>query len=368
MRGNRDEHPDGRRSSNLRILMGKKLTVALDRENERQSSTGVSRYSTSLAAAMSARDDVELVSVGGGALVPRGTLRKKLLTTQQDFWWYPYAGRRHAARAGADVYHCPSARAPITHGSPRTVVTIQDLASFHYPETLTRWTRLYERHTVPHVARACDLIIATSSDAATDIETILRIPSSKIRVVPLAVEQKFFRREAGPSPFSFPYVLFVGSAQPRKNLKRLAQAVARVSQRQRGLRLVIAGADGWGNEGHLGSTVTLVGRVDDDRLLSLYRHARCAALVSLHEGFGLPVLEAMAAGTAVVASNVAALPEVAGGAAVLVDPLSIEAIADGIEDAIARRDSLIASGAVRAAQFTWARTADLTVAVYRELI
>jgi glycosyltransferase involved in cell wall biosynthesis len=368
MERNRDERTDRCRSSNLCILMAKKLTVGLDRENERQSSTGVSRYSTSLAAAMSARDDVTLISVGGGALVPRGTLRKKLLTTQQDFWWYPYAGRRRAARAGADVYHCPSARAPVTHGFPRTVVTIQDLASFHYPETLTRWTRLYERRTVPHVAHACDMIIATSSDAATDIETILRIPSSKIRVVPLAVEQKFFQREAEPSPFSFPYVLFVGSAQPRKNLKRLAEAVARVSQRQRDLKLVIAGADAWGNEGNLGPNVTLAGRVDDDQLLSLYRHAQCAALVSLHEGFGLPVLEAMAAGTPVVASNVAALPEVSGGAAVLVDPLSVDAIADGIEEAIARRDNLVAAGAIRATQFTWARTAELTLAVYRELI
>src|SRR3954464_8399863 len=100
----------------------KKLTVALDRDNERQSSAGVSRYSTSLAAALSARDDVEVVSIGGGALVPRGTWRKKLLTARQDFWWYPYGGRRAAANASADVYHCPSARAPISRGSPPTVV------------------------------------------------------------------------------------------------------------------------------------------------------------------------------------------------------------------------------------------------------
>lgn len=346
----------------------KKLSVGLDRENERQSSTGVSRYSTSLAAALSVRDDVELVSIGGGPLVPRGTLRKKVLTARQDFWWYPYGGRRRAASAGADIYHCPSARAPITRGSPPTVVTVQDLASFRHPETLTRWSRLYERRTLPHVARACDLIIATSSDTATDIEKILRIPASKIRVVPLGVEPKFFRGDAAPSFYSFPYVLFVGSAQPRKNLKRLALAVDRVSQRHRDLRLVVAGADAWGNEDALGPNATFAGHVDDDRLLSLYRHAECAALVSLHEGFGLPVLEAMAAGTAVVASNVAALPEVSGAAAVLVDPLSVDAIAEGIEDALSRRNSLIAAGAIRAAQFTWSRTADLTMAVYRELI
>ena len=346
----------------------KKLSVALDRANERQSSTGVSRYSTSLAAALSERTDVELISVGGGPLMPRGTLRKKVLTARQDFWWYPYAGRQLAAKSGAEVYHCPSARAPLTRGKPPTVVTIHDLASFHFPETLTRWSRLYERRTIRQVASACDLIITISSDTARDVEEILQIAPSKIRVVPLAVGPEFFRAGSTPSPYSFPYVLFVGSAQPRKNLKRLARGVDLLAKRHRDLRLVVAGADSWGGEDALGPNVTLAGRVDDDQLVSLYKHAECAALVSLHEGFGLPVLEAMAAGTAVVASDAGGLPEVSGGAAVLVNPLSVDAIAAGLEDAISRRDSLIAAGAIRAAQFTWARTAELTVDVYRELI
>ena len=345
----------------------KKLTVALDRDNERQSTTGVSRYSTSLAATLSRRADVTIVSVGGGQVVPRGTWRKKLLTARQDFWWYPFAGRRQARLTGADVYHCPSARAPIRRGSPPTVVTIQDLASFRYPETLTRWSRLYERNTVPAVARAADLIIATSSDAATDIETLLGVPSRKIRVVPLGVDTRFFARSSPDSPYSFPYVLFVGSAQPRKNLKRLALAVGRATSRHRDLRLVIAGADSWGDEILSGAHVVLAGRVDDERLLALLRHAQCTALVSLHEGFGLPILEAMAAGSPVVASNVAALPEVAGDAAVLVDPFSVESIAAGIDEAIANRDKLIDAGTRRSAMFTWEHTAELTMRVYREL-
>jgi glycosyltransferase involved in cell wall biosynthesis len=346
----------------------KKLSVGLDRDNERQSTTGVSRYSTSLAAALSARDDVRCIPIGGGPLVPRGTWRKKLLTAKQDFWWYPYGGRKQAEAANVDVYHCPSARAPVSRGRPPTVVTIQDLASFHYPETLTRWSRFYERRTVPLVARTADLIIATSADAANDIETILRIPAHKIRIVPLGVDTRFFGGNSSPAPYPFPYVLFVGSAQPRKNLKRLELAVDRVSQRHADLKLVIAGADGWGRERPFGPNVILAGRVDDERLLALYRHAECAALVSLHEGFGLPVLEGMAAGAPVVASSVAALPEVAGGAAVLVDPLSVDGIADGIEEAMTNRASLIAAGARRAAEFTWKRTAELTVAVYRVLM
>lgn len=346
----------------------KKLSVALDRENERQSSAGVSRYSRSLAAALAARDDVELHSIGGGPVVRRGTWRKKLLTARQDFWWYPLGGRRRAKIAGADVYHCPSARGPITHGRLPTVVTIHDLASFRYPETLTRWTRLYERNTLRRVARAADLIIAISSDTARDIETILGISHGKIRVVPLGVEPVFFARSVSVSPYPYPYVLFVGSAQPRKNLKRLALAVDQVAQHHPGIKLVVAGADSWGNEMLSGPGVEFAGAVSDQQLLQLYRHAECTALVSLHEGFGLPVLEAMAAGSAVVASNVAALPEVAGGSAVLVDPLSVDSIARGIEEAIGNRDALVVAGARHAAQFTWARTADLTVRVYRELV
>jgi glycosyltransferase involved in cell wall biosynthesis len=346
----------------------KRLTVGLDRDNERQSTTGVSRYSTSLAAALSARDDVNVVSIGGGSLVPRGTWRKKLLTARQDFWWYPYAGRKRAAAAHLDVYHCPSARAPLARGRPPTVVTIQDLASFHYPETLTRWSRLYERRTVPLVARASDLVIATSADTASDIERILGIPSSKIRIVPLGVDARFFGGNSSASPYAFPYVLFVGSVQPRKNLKRLALAVEQVSHRHHDLKLVIAGADSWGSEDVSGTNVMVAGRVDDERLLALYRHAECAALVSLHEGFGLPVLEGMAAGAPVVASDVSAMPEVAGRAAVLVDPLNVDSIANGIEEAIANRAHLIAAGEARARQFSWERTAELTMGVYRELL
>jgi glycosyltransferase involved in cell wall biosynthesis len=246
-------------------------------------------------------------------------------------------------------------------------VTIHDLASFRVPETLTRWSRLYERRTVPLVARAADAIIAISADAADDIETILRISSRKIRIVPLGVDSKFFGRKSSLAPYPFPYVLFVGSVQPRKNLRRLALAINLVSQRHRDLRLVVAGADSWGREEPLGKNVTLAGRVDDERLVELYHHAQCAALVSLHEGFGLPVLEAMAAGAPVVVSDAAALPEVSGGAAMLVNPLSVDSIAQGIEAAIERRDDFIAAGVRRAAGFTWQRTADLTMAVYREL-
>jgi glycosyltransferase involved in cell wall biosynthesis len=108
--------------------------------------------------------------------------------------------------------------------------------------------------------------------------------------------------------------------------------------------------------------------VTDDQLRTLYRHAKCVALVSLHEGFGLPVLEAMAVGVPVVASTAGALPETAAGAAVLVDPFDVKSIASGIEEAVARRDVLVSAGLRRAAACSWRKAAELTVAVYRELV
>ena len=345
------------------------LTVALDCEHERQASAGVTRYARSLASALAERDDVALTRVGGGALLRRGTLRKKLMTARQDFWWYPLAGRRRARAAHADVYHCPSPRAPLTIGLPPTVVTIHDLASFRFPETLTRWSGFYERATVSRVARSAAVVIVPSTDTASDVAQILTVPAKKIRVVPLGVDPLFFARTSSPRPFPFPYVLFVGTPQPRKNLERLVAAVERLSTRgDRDLRLVVAGSDGWGGVDLRNRNVEAVGRVSDEQLLSLYQHSECMALVSLHEGFGLPALEAMAAGTPVVAAAAGALPEVTGGAAVMVDPLDVESIAAGIATARSRRNALIAAGSPVAARASWARTAELTMRVYREVV
>jgi len=315
------------------------------------------------------REDIDLVPLGGGELLRRGTLRKRLTTARQDFWWYPFGGRRAARRANADIYHCLAPRAPLVHGRPPTIVTIQDLVSFRFPGTLTRWTRFYERATLRRVASSADFLIASSSDTAADIAGILSVPEERIRIVPLGVDFDFFSAPASTPKLPFPYVLFVGAQQPRKNLERLKAAVELVSRTRDDLRLVIAGSDGWGAVS-LGtdSRVHFAGRVTQEELRSLYQHAECLALVSIHEGFGLPVLEAMAAGTPVVASNVAALPETAGGAAALVDPMSVEAIAEGIRDAIDRRDELIARGRRRAATCSWAATTELTVKVYRELL
>jgi glycosyltransferase involved in cell wall biosynthesis len=348
-------------------LSESRITVVLDCEHERQSEAGVSRTARALARSLERRADVALIRLGGGPAVRRDTVKKRLVTIRQDLWWYPFRGRRLAGRLEADIYHCPTPRAPATRGRIPLVVTIHDLASFRFPETLTTWTRHYERTMLPRVASAADRILTPSADTADDVQTILRVAAEKIRVVPNGVDADFFRRTESGRPFSFPYVLFVGTPQPRKNLARLSAAVQRLHALGHDLRLVVAGADGWGDVQLTGSRVEAVGRVSDERLRILYQHAECLALVSLHEGFGLPALEAMAMGTPVVASNTAALPEVVGTAGVLVDPLNIDAIAAGILEAIARRDELGEAGRNRASAYSWELAAERTTAVYREL-
>ena len=180
-----------------------------------------------------------------------------------------------------------------------------------------------------------------------------------MRVVPPAVEEPFVERGARAGG---DYVLAVGTLEPRKNLLRLVQA-ARLAD----VELRVAGQRGWGNVDVGGDGVSLLGFVPDDELARLYRGALCVAYTSLYEGFGIPVLEALACGAPVVTSAGTAMAEVADGAAVLVDPSDPEAIADGIRRAIASRAELAARGPERARDFTWQASAEATVAVYREV-
>ena len=154
------------------------------------------------------------------------------------------------------------------------------------------------------------------------------------------------------------YVLAVGTLEPRKNLAAAVDATRLV-----GVELRVAGAAGWGGVAVEG----WVGEPSDDELAALMRGARCLVYPSLYEGFGLPVLEAMACGTPVVTSRGGATEEVAGAAAVLVDPRDPTAIAAGIDEAGRRRDELVAAGLARSAAFTWGHSADLVEALWREL-
>ncbi len=366
---------------------GESILVAFDQEHTRQASAGIARYARSLISALRKRNDISVVELGGGGVVPRDTLGKRALTVRQDFLWYPWLGRRQAARAGAAIYHVPIPRGPLTRGAPPFVVTVHDLVPLLFPETMTPWSRIYSRLTLRRILQAADIIITPSKNTADDLESLLGLPAERIRPVYNGVDELFFappaRDQTGtqntmPSDLQSdivrgaiggdPYVLFVGTPEPRKNLKRLIAAVALARGRGLRERLIIAGAGGWGVTGIAGPHVQVLGRVSDTDLRRLYAGASCVALPSLHEGFGLPAVEAMAAGTPVVAARAGALPEITAGAAVLVNPLDVDDIAEGIVRAVCDRASLAEAGRERAKHFTWERAAAGTANVYRELI
>ncbi|HEX6713812.1 MAG TPA: glycosyltransferase family 1 protein, partial [Thermoleophilaceae bacterium] len=229
----------------------------------------------------------------------------------------PAAAARHRARA---IYN-PANLAPLAW--PANVVQIHDAVALRHPEWYSPGYVRWQRAMLPRVARRAELVITVSEFSRAELTEFLGVPGERIRVVPGGVDQRFsaaidFEPICARLGLTKPYVLAVGDRGPRKNLDALRPAVGLL--RKEGIELVVAG----GGRGHqLGDELPGardLGYVADEDLPALYAGARAFALPSLHEGFGLTVLEAMAAGVPVVASRRAALPEVVTGAGVLVDP------------------------------------------------
>lgn len=345
------------------------LTAAIDATHLRQSEGGIARYIRGLASGLREVPDVRVIQLGGGPRETPGSLKKKALTAGLDLVWYPWLGRRRALGRKADVFHCPAPRGPLAKGRVPVVMTIHDLVPFLFPETMTEWSRMYSRATHRRMAKVAERIIVPSSDTARDVVRLLGVDEKRVRIIPLGVDPLFFQPvRARPVGNRTPYILFVGTQERRKNLERLEHAVGYFRGRGYPHELVLAGADAWGDVRVNQPFVRKVGRVDDEQLRRLYAEASCLALPSLHEGFGLPALEAMAVGTPVVAGRAGALPEITGNAAILVNPLDITDIANGLERALGVTDAQRETARAHAALFTWKKTADATYAVYREVV
>ena len=251
------------------------------------------------------------------------------------------------------------------------VLTIHDLSFERQPELMTRRDRTLFRGLVPGSARRAQRVLTGSEHTKRDLLERYDLPEEKIVVTPYGVDPAF-----GPNgqerSSDAPYVLLVGAIQPRKDPFTALEALARLDPE---LRLVFAGPEKQGGDevrrtiARLGleRRVDLLGHVAKPRLAELYRHAACLVLPSRYEGFGLPVVEAMACGTPVVATRAGSIPEVAANAAVLVEPGDPTALAEGIEQALGERGRLREAGFARAKNFSWADTARATLALYKEL-
>jgi glycosyltransferase involved in cell wall biosynthesis len=322
------------------------VRVAVDTSALRLTGAGTARYLRNLLIRVEREHEVRRVAFGGAG---------RLSVLARELAWYPFVLGRVD---DVDVLHCPTYYGPARPRVP-LVVTVLDLSVFRHPETFPRWTRTAVPRLVPPVLRAAARVLAISEFTKSELVDVLGVPAEKISAVPLAVETEVFRPDGSAQEGE--YVLAVGTLEPRKNLARLVEATRRL-----GVELRVVGSTGWGGVAVGGDGVRWLGRVTDDELARLYRGASVAAYPSLYEGFGFPVLEAMACGAPVVTSRGGATEETAGGAAVLVDPLDAASIAAGIEEARRRREELRTLGLARASAFSWDETARRTVEVYRE--
>jgi glycosyltransferase involved in cell wall biosynthesis len=346
-----------------------KPRVVLDADVLGRRRTGDESYVSALLTELPAvAPELELAAVTRNpGLVPAGIEAVALPARSQVFrmsWSLPrLLGRMQPALA-----HFQHVVAPGYGG--RAVVTIHDLSFERDPSLMGRRDRFFFRTMVPRSVRRADRVIVVSERTQRDLVDHYGLATGSTRVISNGVDAIF--SPEGARPGGGPYVLFVGALQPRKDPVTAIAAVARLD----GLRLLLVGPDK-GSEPEaraaaerlgLDGRVEFLGHVEKPELAALYRGAECLVLPSRYEGFGLPVIEAMASGTPVVTTTAGALPEVAGGAAVLVEPGDAEALAGAIERAIAERPRLVEKGLARAGNFSWTETARRTADVYRELL
>ena len=280
---------------------------------------------------------------------------------------------RAARRLGADLVHSPANIGP-WRSSVALVLTVHDLLPFRHPEWVAGPYAPILRALMRGAARCATRVLTVSRASGDDIEHVLMVPEDRLDVVPLAGGPDHVTRAAAERRDGF--VLSVGNRMPHKNFGMLLEALAFIPERERP-HLVITG--GHGDDPlapiveRLGLTanVQLLGWVADDELERLYGEASCVVLPTLFEGFGLPVLEAMAHGCPVICSDLPVLREIGGGAAVYVDPESVTSLANGIRRLLAdpaKRAELSALGRERAAGFTWTAAARGTVRSFQRAL
>ena len=268
----------------------------------------------------------------------------------------------------ADIVHSTTIIPPAT--SLPLVVTIHDLAFLRHPDFFTARGNKVFRRSLDIMLNKADMVLCSSQATLDDCVTA-GFNSDRLRHVPLGVRAQTITdsdRTRVRASYELPkeFVLFVGTLEPRKNLTRLIEALGSLRDAP---PLVVVGMAGWGDEApSTAHDVRFTGFVPANDLPALYEACSVFAFPSILEGYGLPVIEAMAHGAAVVTSRGTSTEEVAGGAAVLVDPLSIESIAAGLSEALMNIDELRIGGIARAAQVPWSATAEATMNAYREVL
>ena len=317
------------------------------------------------------------------------TFGEKDLNTLERLYWENFTVPALAKKGCIDLLHIPGFAGTRARGRYKKVTTVCDLIGMIYPQNMGLLSRFYWQKWLPQCVKSSDMIIAISNHTKNDIIRLLGISEDRIRVTLLAVDDKFhpIRDEdilnSVHAKYNLPerFMLCVSTIEPRKNIIGLIRAFNSYITSNSGtdLCLVIAGKKGWDynntvnliKELNMEDRVVFTDYIQDKDLPALYNLAEFFVYLSFYEGFGLPVLEALACGKAVICSDTSSLPEVTGDAAVLVNPVDIGQLGEAIEaldNNSKLREELSAKALVQAGRFSWKKTADATIEVYKEVL
>jgi glycosyltransferase involved in cell wall biosynthesis len=355
------------------------MRICIDTQSTGGQKTGIGRYASDLMASLrEIAPEHDYLGINPVRTVKMRTNRRLL--------WQQVQVPRIARRLRADLIHLTGFDVPVRRPCP-AVLTVHDLIGMLFPADLPLISRLYWAFWLPYTMRFASHIVAVSEHTKLDITRLLHVPAARITVIQPGVGSRFtpltshdgfrsFRRKHG---LPKKYILFVGTLEPRKGLDTLLAAFRRLSVSMPDIGLVIAGKRGWfmdwflayAERPHLKDRIVFTGYVDDEDLPSMYNAAELFVLPSRYEGFGMPVLEAMACGTPVVCSNRASLPEVAGDSAFQVPPDDPEALGLAMREVLfdeRLRKGMRQKGLTRAGSFSWKKAARSTLDIYRKVL
>jgi glycosyltransferase involved in cell wall biosynthesis len=341
---------------------------------------GSARYITSLRRELEQLDGIELVPLRHEGSRRAGTVGRVMRGLRREVAYFTVQLPRRARRLRLDALHCPAPLAPVRSPVP-TIVTVHDILGLDHPEWFTRALAVHSRLVLTPVLRRAECVLVPSVHTRDRLVARLGVEPERMRVVPLGVDPQFSPGDPPPGllhrlRLEGPYLLTVGTLQPRKNVESALRAFERLVAEGADQRLALVGGRGWRDDAlaelirrsPAAERIVVTGRVSDEELVGLYRAADCFVYPSRYEGFGLPPLEAMACGTAVVSSKRTSLPEVVADAALLVDPDDVDAIEHALSEVLSSaelRAELVKRGRRRAAEFSWRRCAELTAEAYR---
>ena len=349
------------------------LKAIIDCEILRNQETGVEKYTKELIRHLDGKVDLKLLH---NSYVSH-PLFSKYFTICLKRKKFPFCRSFYALfmppKILGDILHAPTPVTPFW-GKPKCklVITVHDLTPLIFPQYHNWRRRIFFGLFLKHTISISDAIIVDSQSTKKDVATFFSTPENKLNVVHLASNMKAKHAQL-PSKYGIEgdYLLYVGTVEPRKNLLRLIEAFNQLDQK---LKLVIVGVSGWDNKAVYKTknpNIIFTGYVPEEDLPVFYCNAKLFVYPSLYEGFGFPILEAMNCGCPVITSNVSSMPEVAGDAALLVDPCNVGEIKSAVQRLLSDaklRKRLIDKGIRQASRFSWEKTANETIKVYEKVL